>query len=64
MSAEIVNLNAARKRKARADKQHRAAENRVRHGRTKAEKHQDVADDAKAKQRLDNHRIEDIPPES
>lgn len=64
MSAEIVNLNAARKRKARVEKKDRAVENRARHGRTKAEKRQEAADDAKAKQRLDSHRIEDTPPES
>ena len=36
--AEIVNLRQARKQKARAEKEARAAENRVSFGRTKAEK--------------------------
>ena len=38
MSAEIVNLRRARKEKARADKERQAAENRIRFGRTKAER--------------------------
>ena len=36
--AEIVNLRRARKGKARAEKDARAADNRVRFGRTKAER--------------------------
>ncbi len=43
MSADIVNLNKARKKKARAEKDKRAQENRVRFGRTKAEREQDEA---------------------
>jgi len=39
--AEPINLNKARKAKARADKSQRASENRVKHGRTKAEKQRD-----------------------
>ncbi len=35
--AEIVNLRRARKKKTRAEKEARAADNRVRFGRTKAE---------------------------
>lgn len=38
MTAEIINLNKVRKAKARAEKEQRAEENRVRHGRTKAER--------------------------
>lgn len=38
---EPVNLNKFRKAKARADKTRRAQENRIKHGRTKAEKAQD-----------------------
>ena len=56
MSAEIINLNAARKSRARAAKQERAAENRTRHGRTKAEKDRAADDNAKAKQQLDSHK--------
>jgi hypothetical protein len=39
--AEIVNLNKRRKAKARADDESRAAANRVKYGRTKAEKEND-----------------------
>ena len=38
---EPVNLNKFRKAKARAEKTQRAQENRVKHGRTKAEKARD-----------------------
>jgi hypothetical protein len=38
MSADVINLRRARKHKARAAKEQQAAENRVRHGRTKADK--------------------------
>ncbi len=34
---DVVNLRTARKRKARADKERQAAENRILHGRTKSE---------------------------
>jgi hypothetical protein len=54
--AEIVNLNKARKaRKARAgaQRQAEAAANRVKHGRTKAEKLNDARDEARRKALLD-----------
>lgn len=38
MSADIVNLRQARKAKARTDKERQAEQNRLLHGRTKAEK--------------------------
>ena len=38
MTADIVNLRRARKTKARAEREQQAAENRVRFGRTKAER--------------------------
>ena len=38
MSADIVNLNKARKKKAREERAAKAQENRVRFGRTKAER--------------------------
>ncbi len=37
----VINLRQERKRKARAEAQERAAENRARHGRTKAERLRD-----------------------
>lgn len=39
--AEPINLNKARKAKARAEKEQRATENRIKHGRTKAQKQRD-----------------------
>jgi len=43
MTADIINLRNARKAKARAKNDARAAENRVRFGRTKAEREQSAA---------------------
>ena len=40
--AEIVNLRKVRKQRARVDAEQAATENRVRHGRTKAEKAADL----------------------
>jgi hypothetical protein len=51
--AEPINLNRARKAKARTDKQARAAENRVRFGRTKAEKTLEEARAEKARRDID-----------
>lgn len=56
--AEIVNLNRARKAKARTDKQARAASNRVRHGRTRAEKAKDSAEKDRLRNMLDGARKE------
>lgn len=54
--AEIVNLRQARKAKARAGKQAAAAENRVRFGRTKAERDAEAARRQLADKGLDGHR--------
>jgi hypothetical protein len=51
--AEPINLNKARKVRARADADSRAAENRVRFGRTKAEKQLAKAREEKALRDLD-----------
>jgi len=51
-----INLGKARKARAKADKQQRATENRIRHGRTKAEKTRDKIQDARARQSLDQTR--------
>lgn len=45
---EIINLNKARKAKAKADKQQKAQENRAAFGRTKAEKSSDQKSQEKA----------------
>lgn len=56
--SKVVNLNKVRKLKAKeaADKQ--AAENRVKFGRTKAQKQLDEAETALAKARLDQLKLE------
>ncbi|NIJ21219.1 hypothetical protein FHS95_002922 [Sphingomonas naasensis] len=54
--ADIINLNKARKARARAGKTVRAQENRVRFGRTKAEKQADAAETAKLDRLLDDSK--------
>ena len=54
--AEIINLRQARKNKARADKEARAAQNRVAFGRTKAESDADEGRAGSPKRRLDLHK--------
>lgn len=56
--SQIINLNKARKQKVRAEAERTAAENRVRFGRTKAQKQRDAAEDAEAQRRLDQLRRE------
>ncbi len=56
--AEIVNLRRARKGKARAEKDARAADSRVRFGRTKAEKREATAERARVEQKLDGKKID------
>ena len=55
---EIVNLRRARKGKARVEKDARAADNRVRFGRTKAEKRQSEAERRRMEQKLDGKKID------
>ncbi len=54
-----INLNKARKARARADKQQRAAENRVKFGRTKAEKERDRLAEERATIQLDQSKRND-----
>lgn len=54
--AEIVNLRQARKRKARAEQEAQAAENRVRFGRCQAEKRASRAARDKAARELDGKK--------
>ena len=51
---EPINLNKARKAKARAAKEQTAAQNRVKFGRTKAEKLRDKLDAARASKIVDD----------
>lgn len=56
--ADVINLNKFRKRKARVEAAARAAENRVRFGRTPAQKERDEALELEARRRLDRLRRE------
>jgi|LNFM01.1.fsa_nt_gb hypothetical protein len=58
MSAEIVNLRKARKVKDRAEKDRRAAENRVLHGRSKADREREAVDKARIRRELDGAKRE------
>ena len=58
MSAEIVNLRKARKVKERAEKERLAAENRVVHGRSKADRERDADAKARVRRELDGARRE------
>jgi hypothetical protein len=60
--AEIVNLRQARKRKARADKEAKAAENRAAFGRPKADKSLSEARREIDLRRLDGHRRDESEP--
>jgi hypothetical protein len=57
--AEILNLNQARKAKAKTDAKTKAAENRARFGRTKADKALDTARADRLQRDLDGAKRED-----
>lgn len=57
--AEIVNLRQMRKRKARAEDQKQAAENRARFGRTKFAKRRDEQASERLKQTLDGAHLDE-----
>ncbi len=59
MTDKIINFRKGKKRVARAQKEQRATENRVKFGRTKAEKLLDTTRDQKAKSYIDGHKRED-----
>jgi Domain of unknown function (DUF4169) len=56
--AEIVNLRTARKRANRQRAENRAAEARVSHGMSKADRALALSNKAKFRRELDEHRIE------
>jgi hypothetical protein len=58
VTAEIVNLRKARKAKARSEAESRAAENRVRFGRTRAERETLAVEQDRAVRSLEGHRRE------
>ncbi|MBI3517270.1 MAG: DUF4169 family protein [Proteobacteria bacterium] len=55
--ADVVNLRQARKHKRRDDKAQQAAENRAKHGRTKAEKDRAAAEAERVGRRLDQAKL-------
>lgn len=55
--AEILSLSKARKAKARTAKEQAAAENRIKFGRSKAERQLEQAQDALETRRIDAHRV-------
>lgn len=61
MPGDIVNLNKARKGKARAEKEKQAAENRVRFGRTKAEREATRLREEQDRARLDALKLDRKP---
>jgi hypothetical protein len=61
MTAEIINLRQERKRRERAARTAEAAENRVKFGRTRAEREQEVLGEARTRQNLDGHLLEPDP---
>jgi hypothetical protein len=58
MPADIINLRAARKAKARAGAEAKAEQNRALFGRTKAEKARDKDAKARLASHLEGHRLE------
>lgn len=57
MNAEIVNLRQARKRKARSEREAQAEDNRVKFGRTKAEKLAARHERTVLEKTVDGHRL-------
>jgi hypothetical protein len=57
--ADIVNLNRARKAQKRATDQRQAEANRVKFGRTKAEKQNDQRVSKKQRQEIDGKKLEE-----
>ncbi len=61
--AEIINLNKKRKAKNRVTAEQKAAENRVKFGRTKHEKLIEKLESERAKTHLDGHKLENNTPD-
>ena len=58
MSSNVVKLNRFRKKKQRDDKAKQAEINRIRHGRTQAEKDRELAERQRAARVLEGKRLE------
>jgi len=55
---EVVNLNKARKKHNRADARRQAQENRIRHGRSRAEKIKDREEAHRSERSLEGKRLD------
>lgn len=55
---EIINLNKKRKAKTRLEKEKKAAENRIKFGRTKKEKQLEKQEKERSERYLDGHKLE------
>lgn len=58
MASNVVNLNRFRKKKEREEKAKQAEINRIRHGRTQAEKDRELAERERAARLLEGKRLE------
>jgi len=56
--ATIVNLNKHRKKRGRVEQERRAAENRIRFGRSKQERRKDALESARAEKEIEDKRLE------
>jgi hypothetical protein len=56
---QVINLQKKRKAKARTDKEKKAAENRIKFGRTKAEKQTEKMKSEILSRHIDGHKIDD-----
>jgi len=59
--AQIINLRQARRKREKAEREATAEQNRILHGRTKAEKLRDKAIKETANKQLDGHRLDKEP---
>ncbi len=56
--AKPINLNKARKARARAEKRSQADQNAVKYGRSKSEKAQEAAERSQSVHRIDQHKLD------
>ena len=61
LMAEIINLRRARKDRSRAEREERAASNRLKFGRSRADRETSEAEKRLADRRLDGHRLSEAP---
>jgi hypothetical protein len=63
MASNVVNLNRFRKKRQRDEKAKQAEINRIRHGRTQAEKDRERLERERAARTIDGKRLEHVPEE-